>query len=501
MMKIAICYPPFDSAQGKPLLSQNRQFQWFRSPVTSYTIYPIVPAYAATLLKKQGNDVTWLDYIAEGKTHEELVEELIINPQDLMAFETKTPTVKRIWKIINDLKKRFPKTKFVLMGDHVTAMPEESLKNSNVDYVITGGDYDFALSNLTKSIKGEDKLHPGVYWKKNGKVQTTGKFILENDLNQLPIIDRELTKWWLYARGNGNFKYAPNTYTMVGRDCWWRRQSKGGQGCTFCSWTSIFPKWRTQKPEKLLDEVGYLIDLGVKEIFDDTGTFPVGEWLHTFCDGIIKREYNKKVVFGCNMRANILKEEDYKLMGKANFRFVLYGLESANQKTIDRLNKGTTIQGLTDTVRLAKKYGMEPHITCMFGYPWETKKEAENTVNLAKNLFKKGYINTLQATIVIPYPGTALFKECEEKKWLKTRNWDRYDMSEPIMKSFLTDRDVKELVQKCYSSFVSVDFFLNTLRSIKSWADLKHLVFVGFKYVSKLLDFQPLHYRQKRLIA
>ena len=46
-MKVAICYPPLVSEKGVPLLSQNRQFQWFSRPTY---IFPVVPATAATML-------------------------------------------------------------------------------------------------------------------------------------------------------------------------------------------------------------------------------------------------------------------------------------------------------------------------------------------------------------------------------------------------------------------------------------------------------------------
>ena len=91
-------------------------------------------------------------------------------------------------------------------------------------------------------------------------------------------------------------------------------------------------------PESLLDEVEMLhTRYGIREIFDDTGTFPCGEWLHEFCNGMVERDLAFKIRIGCNMRFGALKEEDYKLMGKAGFRFILYGLESANQNTLDRL--------------------------------------------------------------------------------------------------------------------------------------------------------------------
>ena len=62
--KVVIGYPPIEQEKGVPLLSQNRQFQYFNSPTY---IYPMVPAYAATVAKKAGYKVRWMDGIAENK--------------------------------------------------------------------------------------------------------------------------------------------------------------------------------------------------------------------------------------------------------------------------------------------------------------------------------------------------------------------------------------------------------------------------------------------------
>lgn len=490
-MKVAISYPPIETNKGVPLLSQNRQFQYFNNPTF---IYPVVPAYAATMLAENDYKITWLDSIAERWTYQKYLEELEKSQADILAIESKTPTIKTFWKIIDDIKKIFPKLKVVLMGDHVTALPLESFENSKVDYVLTGGDFDFALLNLVKYLDKKAKfLEPGVYYRdKKGKIKNSGKFKLDHSIENLPIIDRKLTKYWLYAYDNGNFKYTPGTYTMVGRDCWWRRpSSEGGYGCTFCSWTSTFPKWRVGTPEKLLAEVDNCIKLGIREIFDDTGTFPIGPWLKKFCQGMIERGYNKKLKFGCNMRANGIKDQQtYDLMGKAGFRFILYGLESASQKTLDKLNKGTTTQDMVVGAKMATKGGLEPHVTCMVGYPWESKKEAQETIRRTRELFDNGWINTLQATIVIPYPGTALFAECERNGWLKTRDWDRFDMREPVMKSPIPDKEIMELTQKIYTSFLTPKYILRKLTSIRSWDDVNYYLIRGGKYLfGHLRDF------------
>lgn len=490
-MKIAISYPPIETDKGIPLLSQNRQFQYFNNPTY---IYPMVPAYAATFLKEAGYKVSWLDGIAERWSYQKYLEEFERAQVNILMIETKTPVVKTHWKIIDDLKKKFPKLKIVLVGDHVTALPEESMEKCKVDYIITGGDYDFTLVNLVEYLDKKTKsLAPGIYYRdKKGTIKNTGKFRLDHSLENLPLIDRKLTKWWLYAYKNGNFKYTPGTYTMIGRDCWWRRSNKEGCfGCTFCSWTSIYPQWRVGTPENLLDEVKNCIKLGVREVFDDTGTFPVGPWLEKFCQGMIKRGYHKKVRFSCNMRADGVKnQKTYDLMRKAGFRFLLYGLESASQKTLDRINKGVKTQDIVKAVQMAAKAGLEPHATCMVGYPWESKEEAEATVAQTKELFDKGYINTLQATIVIPYPGTALFAECEKNGLLKTKNWDRYDMREPIMKSPIPDDELMKLTQKIYTSFLTPKYILRRLASIRNWDDVNYYIIRGSRYIwGHLKDF------------
>lgn len=489
-MKIAISYPPITSDKGIPLLSQNRQFQYFHHPTF---IYPMVPAYAATMLKENGYKVSWLDGIAQKWNYQKYLEELEESQTDILVIESKTPVIKTHWKIINDIKNNFPKIKIVLVGDHVTALPLESFKNSNVDYVITGGDYDFGLLNLVKFLDRQVKnLEPGIYYRdKKRTIRNSGSFKLNHNLKELPLIDRKLTRWELYAYENGNFKYTPGAYTMIGRDCWWRRPSnQGGFGCTFCSWTSIYPKWRVGTPEKLLAEIENCLKLGVREIFDDTGTFPIGPWLSKFCQGMIEKGFHKRIKIGCNMRARGLSPKEYDLMGKAGFRFILYGLESASQKTLDRLNKGIKVEDVGKAVKMAKKAGLEPHVTCMVGYPWESKKEAEATVAVTKALFDKGYIDTLQATIVIPYPGTALFRECEKNGWLKTKDWDRYDMREPIMKSPIPDEEIMELTRKIYTSFLTPKYLFRKLLSIRNWDDINYYFLRGGRYIlGHLKDF------------
>jgi len=190
------------------------------------------------------------------------------------------------------------------------------------------------------------------------------------------------------------------------------------------------------------------------------------------------------------MRFGALKQKDYNLMAKAGFRFILYGLESARQETLDRINKNLKVPQITEGAKMAKKAGLHPHLTTMIGYPWETKEDALKTIRLAKELFSKGYVNTLQATIVTPYPGTPLFDECKKNNQLRTLDWDRYDMQKPVMKTSLTNADVKQFTQGLYKSFITPGFIFRTIISIRGFDDIIFILRAAKSVLGHLTDFR-----------
>ena len=498
-MKVVISYPPLDTAKGCATLGQNRQFQYFREPTH---IYPVVPAIAATMLKKAGHEVVWNDCLAGGYTQDDFFSFLARETPDLLAFETKTPVVKQHWRLIRRIKAEFPGIRCLLFGDHVTALPEESFANSPVDYVLTGGDYDFLLVNLCETLRasgcgssGEPVLlapkaeqalglKPGIYYRDGPHVRNTGRFELAHDLSKLPFIDRSLTRWELYAYKNGNYKRTPGTYLMSARDCWWGK-------CTFCSWPALYPRYRARSPGNVLDEIEELVSRrGVREIMDDSGCFPVGDWLRRFSRGMIERGLSRKVFLDANMRFGALNRDEFRLMKDAGFRLLLFGLESASQSTLDRINKNVTVERIVEDCKHARRAGLFPHITIMFGYPWETGEDARRTCELGRWLLRKGYAYTMQATVVIPYPGSALYEECAGRGWLKTLDWDDYDMKQPVMRTSLADEELMGYVRRMYRVSFTPGFIMRKLWSVRDLEDIGYFLRAGRKVAGHIFDFE-----------
>jgi len=137
---------------------------------------------------------------------------------------------------------------------------------------------------------------------------------------------------------------------------------------------------------------------------------------------------------------------------------------------------------------MCKKAGLAPHITTMVGYPWETKEDARATVDFAKRMFVQGVLDTLQATIVVPYPGTPLFAEAKAQGWLTTEDWDDYDMSQSVWRSPVSNEDVLQFKNELYKAALTPAFLLRKVLSIRGWDDIAFFYRAAQKLIGHLLN-------------
>ena len=466
-MRVMVSYPPL-RGKGSPMLTQNRQFQWFHEP--SY-LYPCVPASAATLLASEGHDVLWNDCIAEQKNQAQFERLLRDFKPEVLAMETKSPVVRQHWEIVNRIKEIAPDCKVVFYGDHISGNPGETLDSSAVDFCITGGDYDFSLRSIVNTLEKGDAPETGIWWKgEDGSVTNSGPYKAEHQLVDLPWMDRDLTNAHLYFEKWK--KRLPFMWTMAGRDCPYGK-------CTFCSWTVSYPTFSVVPPEHLASEMEMLVKrYGAKEIFDDTGALPGGHWLNRLCHEMIDRKLNEKVIFDCNFRFDYFTEKNVHLMKKAGFRKLILGIESASERTIDILDKSLTKERIIEGCKMASMAGLQPHLTLMVGYPWETREDAYETLKMARELMLSGYAHMLQATVVMPYPGTPLFELCNRNGWIRFNetDYERYDMTEPVCE--LTDMNQEEVVQMAgqfYKLYLHPRFLMHQLKHMRGPEDLDYM--------------------------
>jgi anaerobic magnesium-protoporphyrin IX monomethyl ester cyclase len=250
----------------------------------------------------------------------------------------------------------------------------------------------------------------------------------------LPAADRTLTK--AYDRkyqNNGNYKYHPGTYIQSAAGCWWGK-------CSFCVEHCNADPYQLRPVDYVINEIRICKSEGYKEIFDDAASFATGPWREEFCMKLMRQQ----IRFSCNMRFGVTEPKHYMLMRNSGFRMLLYGLESANQITLNTIHKGINIKAAISELMLASRYGLEPHVAVMFGYPWEDDHDAIRTLKLVHYLLRRGYAKTAQAS-VYDVPGKG------------------YDLA------------ARKYVQRIYDVAYYPDFWINRLKEIRNIDDIKYI--------------------------
>ena len=451
-MKVSISYPPITNDFGqKAMVSQNRNVQYFKKPTY---LLPVIQAQAATKLKNNGFNVIWDDGNADLKDFDEWYSDLIKASPDIIFFEGTTPVMHFLWDLSKKIKKDLKDTILILGGYHAMRQPHESLLQSSFDIILKSTNVDFVLLDLCKELASNGKvldnlITTGIAYKKFSSIDSIidkGSFKMIENLDHSELIDRDLINWKNYAYENGNFLQTPGTYSSsVIRDCMFGK-------CTFCRYNGPDLSFSKMSIKKSVDEYENLINRGVKEIFDDSGVWYRGKDAIDFAKEIIKRGLHKKnCYFGFNTRFEYLEEESIKWLSKANFRFILIGLESGSNYTLEKLNKGYSMFEIRKNLELMTKYGLHPHLTIMVGYYWETKEMLDETVRTVKDIMYKGLARTLQVTICTPVDYTPYHIDCIENKRLLVDHYNDFDMSKVIVKTPIDHSFYYDAIKEIYS--------------------------------------------------
>jgi hypothetical protein len=84
-----------------------------------------------------------------------------------------------------------------------------------------------------------------------------------------------------------------------------------------------------------------------------------------------------------------------------------------------------------------------------------------------------------------------LFEQAKQNGWLKTEDWDRYDMREPILKTPMSEREVMEIVQNLYKVAFDPEFVARKIVSVRRPSDFKFLLRGAKNIFGHIKDFDP----------
>jgi radical SAM superfamily enzyme YgiQ (UPF0313 family) len=388
----------------------------------------------------------------------------------------------------------------ILCGPHpLIASSDFLVENDFIDFVVFG-EYETTLLELIKFFSKNSKDFSsikGLVWRsRNGKViknEARPPF----DISILPWPDRESLPMENYWDLPGDIPY-PSVQMVASRGCPF--------GCNFCLWPQVLfggSNYRARNIKDCVDEMEFMVRRkGYKSVYFDDDTFNIGkERMLEFCNEIIQRGL-EDTPWAIMAKADLMDEEILDNMKKAGLRAVKYGVENAEQSLIDRCGKGLDLVKAKRMIDYTKNLGIKVHLTFSFGLRGETKETIEKTIDYAL----ESDPDSIQFSIITPFPGTRLFEELEKEGKILTRDWSLYDghnscVFAPDNLSWQDLKDAKDYAYRLWADWQmrkrgwrgNFNRFYNYSKSggvkkalLKSGKYLGYLVFKRRKFVGKI---------------
>ncbi len=395
-------------------------------------VLPLGLAYIASVLEKKGFEVEIIDLNAQTELSNQFEDILKVLKPKIVGISCLTPFYSTVLSLAHRAKDATG-AKIVVGGAHATALPEEMLKESAIDYVVIGeGEYtmlelsDCLLNNGTQPEKID-----GIAYMKDKTYHRTGLRPYIKDLDELPLPARHLLPNERYHAPQ--FRGERITSIMASRGCLY--------SCIFCDYRYMMgPKLRRRSPQNVITEIEECMkqyDINYVSFRDTIFTFDE-QWVSDFCQLITQK--NIDIKWDCNGRVNLVTERMLHEMKQAGCNLISYGIESGDQGILDFAKKKLTVEQSINAVKMTKKAGIEVTSYFIIGLPGENRATIEKTIKLASKLDS----DYTQFSLATPFPGTPLHTYARENNLIRDVSWDDYS---PINMAIMRTKelDFKEL--------------------------------------------------------
>lgn len=381
------------------------------------------------------------------------------NP-DFLGITFVTPLIREADRISKIAKKINPKITIIGGGPHCSSFPESSLMETSIDIAVIGeGDFTILEIVNNKNIKNIK----GIAYRNKNKIFVNEKRHFIKDLDMLAIPAWQLYKKEKYRVPSAIARKNPVVWLETSRGCVF--------GCVYCNKSCFGMNFRVKSPRRVVEEFKRVKELGYKEIHltDDGFTTDI-ERAKKICDLLIKEKVNINWSTITGIRVDRVDLELLEKMKLAGCYRVYFGIESGNQKILNKIKKGITLDQVRLAVKWAKETGLEVGGYFMIGLPGENNKTMQETIDFARSL----NLDLAKISLTIPLPATEMFRELDEKKLIKTYDWEKFKFYSAPSTIYnhenLSQRDIEKFYKKFYRKiYLNPEFIFKQIRnSIKN---------------------------------
>jgi anaerobic magnesium-protoporphyrin IX monomethyl ester cyclase len=398
-MRVALVFPRFRYPSGDP---------------------PLGLAYLASRLRQQTGVTPVVVDTTFARDPMGMVDHVLAEGRfDLVGISAMVANVGAALAVARLVKRRRPQTLVVMGGPHPTSLPERVLRDPAVDAVAVGEGED-TLAEIVQ--KGGIAGVPGLWLKEADALRPPIPREPIADLDALPFpaldlfpMESYLASWFQLDTVRPGLR---GTTVLATRGC--------AFNCSFCQPTlaRLFGrKLRKRSPANLGDEVAWLKErFKIDALFFTDDTFVTdAAWVRAVCEELRSRHLG--VIWGCNVRADLVDRDLLRCMYEAGLRKVYVGIECFSDRIrCDILDKNIKREQISAAVEIARAERVRIQGYFMLGAPTESRGDILDTIRYARRL----PIDDAVFNITTPMPGTRLYERYRHCVAVEPEEMDMY---------------------------------------------------------------------------
>ena len=354
-------------------------------------------------------DVQIIDAKLERLSFDATVRRVIEAKPDVVGLGAFTCEVKPAARIAAMVKRALPRVTTVIGGVHVTALPEQTLREFPQFDVGVCGEGEQTFRELCETLRdgGSPLGLRGTALRTQDGITVTGPRDRMGDQDSIPF-----PAWDLLPR-------ADEYILMTQRGCPFN--------CLFC----MNPNGRVARPrsvENFMEELRWVLDtFHPTDIRFGDELFSVNmDRTHELLDAMIAAGVPKRVQWTAQTHVHFVDLPLLKKMKQAGAWRLGMGIETGDAEVLKHTGKGSTPDMILKASSAAREAGLPIETYFIMGHPNETLVSMKRTVDLAVTMNP----HTPIFGIMVPFPGTEVGRLAaagEAGYRLKSTNWDDYD--------------------------------------------------------------------------
>jgi anaerobic magnesium-protoporphyrin IX monomethyl ester cyclase len=396
------------------------------------------------------------------------------------------------------IKEARPEIPVMMLGGHVSALPERTLREEAVDFVCSG-EGPITVAKLLFGMRNGTYMRmmvPGLWWMEGGEVQSTPAAPLIEDLGQmhgdawhlLPMDRYRAHNWQCFGDLGARQPYA-SIYTSLG--CPFR--------CHFCCINAPFKtnRYRTRHPGAVVVEIMRLRnEYGVRtfKIVDEMFVLKERHYA-AIAEGLVAAgaaagwNAAEELNIWAYARVDTIEPAKLALLRSAGFRWLAIGVESGSAHVRDGAKKAMREADIMGVVSEVQAAGINVIANYIFGLPDDDLDTMQETLELALELNTE-FANFYSA---MAYPGSPLYDQAIRAGWTLPASWRGYsqhnDDCRPLDTKHVMGAEVLRFRDQAFTAYFTSPNYLRMIEQKFGAETLAHMRgMTGYKLRRKLLE-------------